>query len=148
MTATITNTVGQARQDIRDALAAHFTQDAIEGSVPDAKSLRRINGAVYPYIIYRFPDILPTADRGIAGPWADGYLQPVFFLSVGPDISSAQDLYMKILNTFLGFSPSFSSPMVKRAGGGTYEIGVENGATEAFISASSFSFTTSMRTIP
>lgn len=145
---TITNSVGQARQDIRDALAANFSQEAIEGSVPDATSLRRVNGAVYPYIIYRFPDIMPTSDTGVAGPWADGYLQPVFFLAVGPDITSAQDLYMKLLNTFLGFQPSYSGMMVKRAGGGTYELGVENGAAEAYISALTFSFTTVMRTVP
>lgn len=146
--ATITNSVGQARQDIRDALAANFAQEAIEGSVPDATSLRRINGAVYPYIIYRFPDVMPTAQTGIAGPWADTYLQPVFFLSVGPDITSTQDLYMKLLNTFLGFQPSYSGMMTKRAGGGTWELGVENGATEAWVSAVNFSFSTVMRTIP
>jgi hypothetical protein len=142
------NTIAQARQDVRDALASSFTQDAIEGSVPDATSLRRVNGAVYPYIIYRFPDVLPTSDRSLVGPWGDGYLQPVFFLGVGPDMDTAQKLYMKLLTTFLGFQPRESSPMVKRAGGGTFEIGVENGATEAWVSAINFSFTTSIRTLP
>lgn len=144
----VANTISQARQDIRDALAANFAQECIEGSVPDATSLRRINGAVYPYIVYRYPDILPTADRSLIGPWGDGYLQPVFFLGVGPDIASAQALYMKLLTTFLGFQPRESSPMVKRPGGGTYEIGVENGATEAYVSMINFSFTTSIRTLP
>jgi hypothetical protein len=145
---TATNTLAQARQDIRDRLAANFTQECEEGSVPDATSLRRINGAVYPYIVYRFPDVIPTAQTGMAGPWSDTLLQPVFFLPVGPDIDSTQALYMKIFEQFLGFTPTEASPMVKRAGGGTFPIGVENGATEAYISPINFSFSTTIRLLP
>lgn len=140
-----TNSLSQTHQDIRDHLAANFSQEFYEGDVPDAAHLLRQNGAVYPYIVYRFPDIIPTADTSFIGPWGDGYLQPVFFLAVGPTMTAAHDLYMKILNEFLGFQPSNSGQMTKRAGGGTYEVAVENGATEAWVKAINFTFTTSLR---
>lgn len=144
----IVNTLGQARQDVRDHLAANFTQECIEGTVPDAKNLRRLNGAVYPYIIYRFPDLMNTTDTAVIGPWGDTYIQPIFFMPVAPDIDTAQALYMKLLNNFLAFQPSYSGQMEKRAGGGTFEIGTENGATEAYISPINFSFTVNIQPLP
>ena len=136
--------IAVARQDIRNQLATNFTQTAVEGSVPSAKNLIRQNGAVIPYIVYRFPDVLPDVDTSFIGPWGDSYMQMVYFLAVGPDIASAQALYMKIITQFLGFVPSYSSQMTKRSGGGTYEIGVDNGASEAYISTANFVFRTNM----
>ena len=133
-----------ARQDIRNLLASNFAQTAIEGSVPSATEVVRVNGSVVPYIVYRFPDVLPDVDTSFVGPWGDSYVQMVYFLAVGPDVVSTQALYMKILTNFLGFVPSYSSQMTKRSGGGTYEVGVDNGASEAFIATANFIFRTNM----
>lgn len=135
------------RQDIRDRLAANFTQPAIEGSVPSATNIHRVNGTVIPYIVYRFPDLLPGGDTSFIGPRGDTYSQIVFFIAVGPDIASAQALYMKLLDQFIGFVPSYSGQMTKRAGGGTYEIGLDDGATEVFLSPINFQFSTQILTV-
>lgn len=140
---TPTLTLSQARQDIRDALTANFVQESFEGSVPSARQLRRINGAVYPYIVYRFPDIMPTSETSMAGPQGDSYNQMVFFVCVGPNAETVEALYMKILSVFIGFQPSYSGLMTKRGGSGTYAIGVDDGAEEGWVCGVNFQFTTS-----
>lgn len=141
-------TLAQARQDVRDALAANFTQESFEGSVPSAATLRRINGVVYPYIVYRFPDIMPTVDTSLAGPQGDSYVQFVSFILVAPDAATVEALYMKILSVFIGFQPSYSGLMTKRGGSGTYPIGVDDAASEAFVGSANFTFTTMAMPIP
>lgn len=129
-----------AMQDIRDRLAAGFTQVAIEGAVPSATELQRYNGAVVPYIVYNFADLAPTSERGLAGVRFDTYRLPVNFYAIGPDLTSARDLNLKIVDTFLGFEPSYSGALNKRPGGGAFAIRSTTGAAEAFIVMASFVF--------
>lgn len=129
-----------AMQDIRDRLASEFAQTAIEGAVPTATELERYDGAVRPYIVYNFADLAPTAQRAVAGARFDTYRQPVNFYAIGPDLTSARELGLKVLDQFLGFQPSYSGELGKRPGGGAFAIRSTNGAEEAFIVAVSFVF--------
>lgn len=140
-------TLQVARQSIRDALANNFTQDAFEGSVPSAKQLKRISGAVYPYIVYRFPDPLPTSDTNMAGPQGDAYIQLVNFIAIAPDVVTVESLYMKLNYVFIGFQPTYSGPMTKRGGTGTYPVGTDNSASEAWVAGLNFGFTTSLMAV-
>lgn len=137
-----------AQQDIRDRLKHNFAQHSVEGGVPMAEELERIDGAIVPYIIYNFADPFPTSTRSVAGPAHDTYMQPVNFYSIAPDMKSARSLAMKVLEQFIGFQPTYAGMMVKRAGGGSFSARSQNGAEEAFIVAHSFTYNIQFLPIP
>jgi hypothetical protein len=134
------NSVEFSRQEIRDRLTSEFVQAAIEGGVPSAYELERVDGAVKPYIVYQFQDFQVTNERGIGGVRFDTYMQPVNFYAIGPDVASSQAVAMKLNEKFLGYQPMYSSMMRKRVGAGTYVSRQSNGAEEAFITLVTFAY--------
>lgn len=144
----MTSTLELAQQDIRDRLADQFVQHCVEGGVPSAEQLERVNGTMVPYLVYNFADFAPTASRSLIGPRGDGYSQPINFYSIGPNLASARALSLKVLDVFLGFQPVNSGAMGKRPGGGAFALRSTNGAEEAFIVMNSFVFTVEFQQIP
>lgn len=137
-----------AQQDIRDRFASNFAQTAIEGGVPMYEELERVDGAIAPYLVYNFADPFPTSSKSIAGPAFDTYMQPVNIYAIAPDMISARKLAMKVLEQFVGFAPTYSGMMTKRAGGGAFAARSTNGAEEAFIVAHSFTYTVQFLVVP
>lgn len=136
-----------SRQDIRDRLAANFTQVSIEGSAPSFQELHRDNGVFSPYIVFNFADLGSGTTTSLIGPRGDVYYQAFNVYGIGPTVKSSTDLYLKILDQFVGFQPSYGGQISKRPGGGTFVVSNDNGSAQAYISVASFQFSTELLNI-
>lgn len=139
--------LGVSRQAIRDRLASNFSQTVIEGSAPSYQELHRENGIFAPYLVFNFADLGSGLTSSLIGPRGDVYQQAFNVYGVGPSVQSSTDLYLKILDQFIGFQPPYSGQIGKRPGGGTFVVSNDNGTAQAFITVASFQFTTELLNI-
>lgn len=122
------------------ALDAAVPQPVHEQGIPDTQTvLRTSGGAIRPYYALQFGDI--TENRGgnsFTGPRGDDYDMAVYVQAIAATIKDARKMSNRVKDAMLGLDFPWSGNIRKRAGGGQGTITASNGATEAYVAATSF----------
>lgn len=133
------------QQEIKAYLESQIPQFVTTGGVPDAYTVRQVDGWVEPYVVLRFSDSMPSSnDRSFGGPTMDGMYGYFDALCIagGPDDTKARELGSKVGKTMLGYTPYNAGAIGKGYGGGSFYLGIENSKPIAFVGIVSFRFTT------
>jgi len=120
------------------------------GGIPDAETVRMVNGTLEPYVVLRFTDSMPSSrDKSFGGPEYDGLYGYVDALCIagGPDDTLARQLGSLVGRKLLGFRASNASKLSKNFGGGSFVIPGENSRPRFFIGIVSFRFTTNLEDV-
>lgn len=130
------------QEDIFAALDAAMTQPLYETAIPDSQTAKRdSSGKVVPYIAIQFGDIGDTGEMSFGGVRTADYEMPVYVQCVGPTAKVARQIANRVRDQMLGLDFEWTSEIRKRAGGGVFNMVASNGATEAYVAASSFTVT-------
>ncbi len=126
-----------------EAVDAAVPQPVNEQGIPDTKTvLRTSSGAIRPYYALQFGDISSlTGSESFAGPRGNDYALPVYIQAVAATVKDARKMSNRIKDAMLGEDFEWSGTVTKRAGGGQGTITASNGATEAYVAATSFTVT-------
>lgn len=133
--------------EIQDAIFEHLNanipQDLVEQGVPDADTVRKVDGKVLPYVAMRFGDLQRmNGGRTFVGVRTFDYELPIYLEAVAADASVARKIASgPILTTLLGLKLPYTGEVRKRPGGGQFAITNSNGATEAYMFPSSWAVT-------
>lgn len=136
------------QQQIDTKLSTDFAQPVYDTGVPTSANLVRVNGMLDPYLVRTFSDIGQGSTTSFAGARGDDYVQPVNFMAVAPTSAIAEQLRIKLVDRFLGYSPQYAGEMNKRRGGGTFTVQSEAGAVEAYVAVVSFVCTVQILELP
>lgn len=138
------------QQEIKAKTVSDIPFFVTTGGVPDAKTVRQVNGVVQPYVVLRFSDSMPTSrDKSFAGPRFDGQYGYVDALCIagGEDDDAARELGSKVGKTLLGFKPANAGALTKAYGGGSFYIAGENSKPLFFVGIVSFRFSTNVEDV-
>lgn len=138
------------QEEIKQYVTANIPFFVTTGGVPDASSVRQINGLVEPYVILRFSDSMPSSnDRSFGGPRLDGMYGYVDALCVagGEDDTLARRLGSDVGKNLLGFKPYNAGTLGKGYGGGSFYIAGENSKPLFWVGIVSFRFTTNSENV-
>lgn len=133
------------QQDIIAKVKAEIPFFVTTGGVPDAFSVRQVDGVVEPYVILRFSDSMPSSnDQSFGGPRLGGMYGYVDALCVagGVDDTLARRLGSDVGRALLGFTPYNAGAIGKGYGGGSFYIAGENSKPLFWVGIVSFRFTT------
>lgn len=124
------------------ALDAAMTEPIYETAIPDSQTAKRdSSGRVVPYIAIQFGDISDTGEMSFGGVRTADYAMPLYVQCVAPTPKRARVMANNVRNEMLGLDFEWTSEISKRAGGGVFNMVASNGATEAYVAASSFTVT-------
>lgn len=133
------------QQEIKNYLDSQIPFYVTSGGVPDAHTVRQVNGFVEPYVVLRFSDSMPTSnDASFGGPRLSGMYGYVDAICIagGDDDDDARQLGSIVGSTMLGFTPHNAGSIGKAYGGGSFYIPGENSKPLFFVGIVSFRFTT------
>lgn len=133
--------IAQTQEEILALLDAAFVQPVVEQGIPDIETVRRVNGAIEPYIAVQFGDLQQGSTYSMVGPRGDDYVLPIYFQCIAPSVKIARQLQNKVLDTMLGAGFPWSGNVRKRPGGGMFSMTNSNSATEAYTMPASFGLT-------
>lgn len=138
------------QQEIKEYLIDSIPQfTVVSGGVPTAESLPFVNGALEPYVVLRFSDMMPTSGGGswMGAQW-DEYYSYVDGLCLGPTEDDARELANLVNSWMLGKKLSNASAIKKNYGGGSFAIFAEaNRNPVAFVATTSFRFGTNVEDV-
>ena len=130
--------------DVQDEILQAF-QDAIpqpvfEQAIPDAETVRKVDGQIVPYVALQFGDLQFIASgRGFTGVRTDTYDLPIYVQVCAADATVARKIASgTVLSALLGLTFSWTGQLRKRPGGGMWPLVNSNGATEAYLFPSSW----------
>jgi hypothetical protein len=133
--------------DIQDEIFAEL-EDALaipvfEQAIPDANTVRKVDGKVQPYLAIQFGDLQDRASgRGFTGVRSNDYELPIYVQVVAADPRTARRIASgPVLDTLLGLSLDWTGEVRKRPGGGMFPVVNSNGATEAYLFPASLAVT-------
>jgi hypothetical protein len=135
------------QEEIKTYLAGAIPFHVESGGVPDATTVRQVNGTVEPYVVMRFADSMPSArDTSFGGARYDGLYSYVDCLCVagGRDDTNARRLGSLVNETLTGFTTDNIDELGKSFGGGTFYIASENSRPIAWVGIASFRFSLNM----
>lgn len=134
------------KAEIRAYIRDQFSQPVVEQSVPDSKSVRRVNGAIETYIAFHFGDLqrMYRGGQGFSGTRYNDHELPIYFQSVAPTAEIASATADRVVDVMLGADFKFTGQVRKRPGGGMFPIVESNAATEAYQFPSSFAITVNL----
>lgn len=133
--------------DIQDAvfeeLESEMAIPVFEQAIPDANTVRKVDGKVQPYLAIQFGDLQDrVSGRGFTGVRSNDYELPIYVQVVAADPRIARKIASgPVLDTMLGLSLDWTGEVRKRPGGGMWPIVNSNGATEAYLAPSSWGVT-------
>lgn len=133
------------QQEIKEYLDAELPFFVTTGGVPDAYTVRQVDGYVEPYVILRYSDSMPSSnDKSFGGPRLDGMYGYVDALCIagGEDDTDARQLGSKVGGILLGYKPFNAGAIGKGYGGGSFYIPGENSKPLFFVGIVAFRFTT------
>lgn len=130
--------------EVQDAVFKAF-DDAIpqplyEQAIPDADTVRKVNGQIVPYVALQFGDLQEVASgRGFTGVRTNTYDLPVYIQVCGADPGVTRKVASgSVLSALLGLKFPWTGELRKRPGGGMWPLVNSNGATEAYLFPSSW----------
>lgn len=136
--------------EIQDYIFNHLEstlpQPLYEQGIPDAQTVRKVNGKVQPYVALQFGDLQERASgRGFSGVRFNDYDLPIYIQVVAADPKVARKIASdSVLDAMLGLQTDWTDQVRKRPGGGMWPITNSNGATEAYLVPSSWAVTVQM----
>lgn len=140
------NDLVTAQNLIRDYIKATLNWPVETGGVPDATTVRQVNGVVDPYVVLRFSDQMPASgDGSFGGARYDGYYSYLDAICVcGPDkdISDgdARALMTRVNRILLGQKFENTGQLSKAYGGGVFVLPQNNSIPLAYLGICSFRF--------
>lgn len=125
---------------IFEALDAAIPQPLVEQGVPDAGTVRKVDGKIEPYVALQFGDLQDVSSgRGFTGVRTNNYDLPIYVQVCAADSTVARRIASGVvLNTLLGMTGPWTGELRKRPGGGMFPVTNSNGATEAYLFPSSW----------
>ena len=128
---------------ILEKLRASIPQPVHEQAIPDAMTVRKVDGKIQPYVALQFGDLQDRASgRGFTGVRHNDYELPVYIQVVAANPEVTRKIASStVLDAMLGFSLSWTGEVRKLPGGGMWPIVNSNGATEAYLYPSSWAVT-------
>ena len=143
------NIVG-IQDEILEHLKANMVELVVEQAIEDAWTVKKVDGKLKPYVAVNFgtPHARATG-RTYSGVRTDDYdlIVQVQVIASKPEIAR-KITYGSMWDALLGFTTKWSGDMRQRPGGMVQAITTSNGATEAYLYASSFSLTFQMSETP
>lgn len=115
-------------------ISSQISIPVYEEGVPDADTVRKVNGKVEPYAAIQpgMPQRLASG-RGLTGVRDNDYSFPYQIQVIAANPTKARKIACgELFNASLGFQSSFTGEMEQRPGGALYSITTSNGATEAY----------------
>lgn len=140
--------------EIQDKILKHLqdnmAQLVVEQAIEDAWTVKKVDGFVKPYVAVNFgtPHARATG-RTYSGVRTDDYdlIVQIQVIASKPEIARKLT-YGKVWDLLLGFTTKWAGDIRQRPGGMVQAITTSNGATEAYLYASSFSLTFQMSETP
>lgn len=131
---------------VLEALRDAIPQKVVEQGIPDRDTVERVNGVIRPYVAIQFGDILErVSGRTLVGVRSNDYEVMVYVQAVAPDASVARRIaFGNVYDALLGLQVEGSGELRQRRGGAVWPISASNGATEAYMVATSFGLTVQM----
>lgn len=136
------NLVG-IQDQVFEALDNAIPQPLYEQGIPDADTIKKVNGKVQPYVALQFGDLQDRLrGKGFVGVRNDDYELPIYIQVVAADPDKARKIASgPVLDAMLGLSFDWTGEVRKRSGGGMWPVTNSNGATEAYLFPSSWALT-------
>lgn len=114
-----------------------------EQGIPDADTVRKVDGKIEPYIALQFGDL----QRRVNGETFAGVRTFDYELPIYVQVCAAEPRLVRqisngvVLDKLLGFSTRWTGEVRKRPGGAMWPITNSTGATEAYVFPSSYALT-------
>ena len=135
----------KVQQDIKAYMVANVPWYVESGNVPDAKTLRTVNGVIDPYVILRFSGMMPTSRGGsFGGAIYDEYYSYVDFLCIGSTDTEARELASLCNRLIIGKKLPNAGEIKPNFGGGTFAISLNDQHPLAFIAVNAYRFSFNM----
>lgn len=130
----------EVQDEILATLQAAIPQPVVEQAIPDANTVRKVNGQITPYLALQFGDLQFIASgQGFTGVRTNDYDLPIYVQVCAADPTIARKIASgNVLSALLGLSFPWTGELRKRPGGGMWPIVNSNGATEAYLFPSSW----------
>lgn len=140
----------EAQDKFIDWIAGKLPIPLYEEGVPDAYTVRKVDGKIEPYAAIQpgMPQTRATG-RGFSGVRNNDYTFPFQIQIVAADPTQARKIACgPLLDAALGFSDDWMGEMDQRPGGQLYGITTSNGATECYQYATNWGITIQLHEIP
>lgn len=125
----------EIQDEIFEAMDSSIPQPVYEQAIPDAQTVKKVDGKITPYISLQFGDLQFVASgRGFTGVRTDDYDLPIYIQVCASDATIGRKIASgTVLSAMLGLSFDWTGELRKRPGGGMWPIVNSNGATEAYL---------------
>lgn len=130
----------EVQDEIFSTFDAAIPQPLVEQGVPDADTVRKVDGKIEPYVALQFGDLQFIASgQGFTGVRTNTYDLPIYVQVCAADAAIARKIASgNVLDALLGLKFSWTGELRKRPGGGMWPVVNSNGATEAYLFPSSW----------
>lgn len=131
--------------DVQDEILDYFESKVpypvVEQGIPDADTVRKVNGKIEPYVAIQFGDLQRRNDgQTFAGVRTFDYDLPIYTQVCSANARQARQIASGvILETLLGLEFEWTGEIRKKPGGGMFPLTNSNGATEAYLFPGSWS---------
>ena len=132
------------QDQIYEALENAIPYPLVEQGVPDADTVRKVNGKIEPYIALQFGDLQRGRLGGetFAGVRTFDYELPIYIQVCSANARMARQIAGGVvLDALLGLEFEWTGEVRKRPGGGMFSLTSSNGATECYMMPSSWAVT-------
>lgn len=133
----------QVQDGILSHLRASIPQKVFEQGIPDAHTVRKVNGKVEPYVAIQFGALMPQSrGRTFVGvrTFDHELVAQVQVVAADPTIAR-RIMFNNIYNAMVGLSLPWTGEVMPDRIGGVFPIVTSTGATEAYQYASGFRVT-------
>lgn len=133
--------------DVQDQIILHLresiSQDVFEQGVPDAQTVRKVNGKILPYVTVQFGSLNPRySGKTFVGVRTFDYDLAVRVQVVAADAAVARRImFDNVYDAMVGLKFDWTGEVEPDRIGGVFPITTSSGATEAYQQASGFRVT-------
>lgn len=135
------------QKNLFDYATAQIPWEVVDAEIPDAETVRLVNGVLKPYVVMRFSDMLKAGGQtSFGGPRWDGYYSLVQMICVATTGLKAQELQSLVNEKMIGYTPDANAgPLEKDFGGGSMNIKAKGSVPGFFVSIAAFRFLTNLQ---
>lgn len=145
----MTLNIVSTQEAILDKLRTSLPQEVFEQGVPDADTVRKVNGQIIPYVTCQFGSLSPRA-RGqtLVGVRTFDHELTIQaqVVAASPEIAR-RIMFDNVYDVLVGLSLPWMGEIRADRIGGVFPITTSNGATEAYQQASGFRATLQMNDV-
>lgn len=133
----------EIQDQILEYLETNIPFPVIEQGIPDADTVRKVNGKIEPYIAFRYGDLQRRSEgQTFAGARTFDYDLPIYTEVCASNARQARQIASGVvLETLLGLEFDWTGEIRKKPGGGMFPLTNSNGATEAYLFPGSWAIT-------